>query len=98
MYSVCELSQRRPRSLQTVELERHNSSIHDDVHFDGICSIFVELSSKNGHTGKGELTIVQTRLSSRTYHGRGWSNNDFTVSRTQSYGTTLQIPTNLVSV
>ena len=29
------------------------------MHFEGICWLFVKLSAKNAHTGKGELTVVR---------------------------------------
>ncbi len=52
-------SQSRHRHLQAVKLDRYNSCVHDAMHFEGIHWLFVKLSAKNGHTGNGELTVVQ---------------------------------------
>ena len=46
---------RRPRHVQAV-LDRYKFCIRDDMHFEGICWLFVELSVKNRHTGNDELT------------------------------------------
>ena len=40
------ISPRRPRFLQAVKLGRYISFIHDDMHFDWVCWLFVELSAK----------------------------------------------------
>ena len=49
--------QRRLKFLQTLKLGRYNFFIHDDMHFEGVCWVFVELSAKIEHTGDGELTV-----------------------------------------
>ncbi len=50
-------SQRIPRHLEAVELNKYNFSVHGYVYFVGIYQLVAELLAKTVHIGKDELTV-----------------------------------------